>query len=85
MDLYLVRAVDGTNYEDGDATNRPTSNAFAGSFQVLSNATAQRMVVRDVLMPPGLYKAIIHNNATGQALAATGHTLKVRPHNRQVL
>ena len=85
IDLYLVRAVDGTNYEDGDASIRPAASAFVGSFQVRAIATVQRMPVRDVLFPAGLYKAIIHNNATGQALSASGHTLKVRPHNRQVI
>ena len=84
IDLYLIRAADGTNYADGDATNRPPSNTFVGSYQVRAVATAQRITVPDVLFPPGLYKAIIYNNGTGQALTASGHTLKVRPHNRQV-
>lgn len=85
LDLYLVRAADGTNYEDGDATVRPAAGAYAGSFQVRAVTTAQRMVIPDVPFPPGLYKAVLLNNGTGQALAATGNTLKVRPHNRQVI
>ena len=85
IDLYLVRAADGTNYEDGDATNRPAATAYAGSFQVAAKTTAQRLTIPDVPLPPGLYKAIIFNNGTGQAFAATGNTLKVRPHNRQVV
>lgn len=84
IDLYLVRAADGTNYEDGDASIRPQANAFVGSFQARAVTTAQRLVIPDVPMPPGLYKAVIHNNATGQAFAASGNTLKVRTHNRQV-
>jgi hypothetical protein len=84
IDLYLVRAADGTNYEDGDASIRPGADSFAGCFQVRAVTTAQRMVIRDVPMPPGLYKAVIHNNGTGQTFAASGNTLKVRTHNRQV-
>lgn len=83
VDLYLVRAADGTNYEDGDASIRPAANAFAGSFQVRNVTSAQRIVVRDVPLPPGLWKAVIHNNATGQAFPSSGSTLKMRPHNLQ--
>lgn len=85
IDLYLVRSADGTNYEDGDASIRPAAECFVGSFQVRAVTTAQRMVVRDVPMPPGLYKPVIHNNGTGQTFAASGNTLKVRTHNRQVV
>lgn len=84
IDLYLVRAADGTNYEDGDASVRPSPDAFVGSFPVRAVTTAQRMIVRDVPLPPGLWKAVIHNNGTGQTFAASGNTLKVRPHNLQV-
>lgn len=82
LDLYLIRSVDGTNYEDGSDTVRPAAEAFVGSFQVRNVTTSQRMVVRDKPMPPGLYKAILHNNGTGQSLDA-GWTLKVRTHNLQ--
>lgn len=84
VDLYLVRSADGTNYEDGDASVRPAAEAFVGSFQLRAVTTAQRMIIRDVPMPPGLWKAVILNNGTGQAFAASGNTLKVRTHNRQV-
>ena len=84
LDLYLVRSADGTNYEDGDATNRPVADSYAGSFQTRATASAQRLVVRDVPMPPGLYKAVLWNNA-GTTSAASGNTLKVRTHNRQVV
>lgn len=84
LDLYLVRSADGTNYEDGDATNRPVADSYAGSFQTRATASAQRLVARDVPMPPGLYKAVLWNNA-GTTSAASGNTLKVRTHNRQVV
>lgn len=84
IDLYLIRSADGTNYQDGDASIRPTTNSYAGSFQVRAVTTAQRLIIPDVPMPPGLYKAVIYNNGTGQTFAASGNTLKVRTHNRQV-
>lgn len=82
VDLYLVRSADGTNYEDGDASIRPPAGAYAGSFQVRNVTTGQRMVIRDVPLPPGLWKAVVWNNV-GQAMAASGNTLKIRAHNLQ--
>jgi len=85
IDLYLVRAVDGTpNYEDGDASVRPNPSAFVGSFPLRAVTTGQRIVLRDVPLPPGLWKAVLHNNASGQSFAASGNTLKIRTHNLQV-
>ena len=83
IELYLLRAADGTNYEDGSASVAPNAGSRVGSFPVRAVTTAQRIVVRDVPLPPGLYKALILNYATGQAFAASGNTLKVRPHNLQ--
>lgn len=83
IDLYLVPAVDGTNYVDGDASIRPAPNLYVGSFYVRNVTSAQRMAIRDVPMPPGLYKAVIANNS-GQAFPSSGSTLKVRPHSRRV-
>mgnify|MGYP006265221693 CR=1 FL=1 len=85
-DLYLVRSADGTNYEDGDASNAPSANAYVGTFGPLrAVTTAQRLIIPDVPMPPGLYKAVLLNNGTGQSFPASGSTLKVRTHNRQVV
>lgn len=82
LDLYVVRSVDGTNYEDGSDTVRPAAGSFIGAFQVRNVTTSQRMVIRDTPMPPGLYRCIIHNNNTGQTVSA-GWTLKVRTYNIQ--
>ena len=79
--LFLVRSVDGTNYEDASASIRAAGESGVGGFQVQSITTAQRMVIRDVSLPPGLWKPMIVN--TNQALTASGHTLKIRPHNLQ--
>lgn len=84
IDLYLVRATDGTNYEDGSSTVIPGVDSYVGSFQVRAVTTAQIIVIRDILIPPGLYKAIIWNN-TAQAFPATGTTVTMREHNRQVV
>jgi len=79
--LYLIRSADGTNYEDGTSSVRPPSSAAVGGFQVRAVTSAQRMVIRDVLIPPGLWKPLLTN--VNQAMAASGNTLKVRYHNLQ--
>lgn len=81
VDLYLLRSADGTNYED-----TPTSvagfNAFVGSFTVPTGAAAKRAILRDIPLPPGLWKAYLVNH-TNVAFAASGNTLDYRPHNLQ--
>lgn len=81
IDLFLIRSADGTNYEDS-AT--PPADAFAGSFEVTTGAAAKRAILRDRTLPPGLFKAVIRNR-TGVAFAATGNTLKYRPHSIQTV
>src|SRR5438067_1989016 len=39
--LYIVYAVDGTNYGDGDASVAPPATAFVGNFPVRAVTTAQ--------------------------------------------
>jgi hypothetical protein len=85
-DLYLIRAADGTNYEDSTtgASESLPPDAFVGSFVPTSGAGTKRMVLRDRPAPPGLWKAIVLNEL-GVSLAASGNTLKVRPHSYQTV
>ena len=80
--LYLIPSVDDTNYADwvGDGTvNEPTNEVnYVGSFTVSDILTSQRLVLMDVVMPPGKFKVGIRNN-TSQPLTSGAHTLKWRP------
>lgn len=81
-DLFIVRAVDGTSYSDGSASVIPAPTTYVGSFSgIRAVTTAQILGLYDVPLPPGLWKAILLNNATGQAFPASGSTLKVRGHS----
>lgn len=80
--LYLVRSADGTNYEDGDATLVPKADAFVGNFTTRAADADHRLVLRDIPRPPGLFKAVVHNQC-GQAFGSSGNTLKARPHSYQ--
>jgi hypothetical protein len=80
-DLYLLRAVDGTNYEDvttGSSESLPP-DAYVGSFVPTSGAATKRVALRDVPSPPGLWKAVLMNE--GVTLPASGNTVKFRGHS----
>jgi hypothetical protein len=82
LDLYLMPlGSDGTTYADGAGGATPTTVLahYKLSFPVRAVTTAQRVVVTDVPVPGESFLALLVNNATGQALAATGNTVKMRP------
>ena len=83
IDLYLIPSVDGTNYPNwtGNSTVTAKSNHpyFVGRFVTTGTTAAQRMIVRDVSLPNGLYKYAFRNKGN-VTLAASGNTAKWRPH-----
>jgi len=81
FDLWLLRRPDGTNYEDGSSSVTPTRGPDVW-FPIRAVSTAQR-IVRVCELPPGLWTALVRNNGTGQALAASANTMKVRPYTTQ--
>lgn len=82
VDLYLIRAADGTNYQDPNSAAQPPQSAYVGSFETTTGAGAKRIVLPDIPLPPGLFKAVVKNN-TNVSLASSGNTLKFRPHSLQ--
>lgn len=81
VSVWFLGAPDGTNYEDGDASTTPGRMPDA-VFPLRAVTTAQRIVQR-VALPAGLFKALAKNDGTGQSMAASGNTLKIRPVTRQ--
>ena len=75
--LYILEAVDGTNYPAQSAADlRLTTSQLLVSIPIGTTAsTAQRVVARNVMIPPGSFKIIL-DNQTGVALAASGNTVK---------
>lgn len=82
LNVWFLRQIDATNYEDGDASTTPARNPDA-FFPIRAVSTAQR-IVRVVTLPPGVFKVLIINAGTGQALAAADNTLKLKPHTVQI-
>lgn len=83
VDLYLVPALDGSNYAEVDTTNhRLQADHYVGSFVVLKSQTgSQRMTLSNIPLPHALFKAYLLNNA-GQTLSSTW-TLKMVPAREQ--
>ncbi len=78
VELWLVRQVDGTNYEDaaGGATPVYPRNGLVGIFSLQASTSGQRIVIPQIVIPPGDFKLLLVNKA-GQTMAASGNTLKL--------
>lgn len=79
VELYVVPSIDGTNYADGSTSVLPQSSLYVGGFAVRAVTTAQRMHIRGVTLPPGLFKYAVQNT-TNQAFPASGSTLVRNPY-----
>jgi len=80
--LYIIKSVDGTNYEFGGDALDPPASSWVTNF-TLDADTAARYVGVDIPIPPCKFKFLLINE-TGQALAATLNTLKYRTYNLEV-
>lgn len=74
--VYLVMALDATNYDDVHATTAE----LVAVFPLDAATTARQSTRRDIPVPPGLFKLFAVNN-TGQALAASGNLVETRYHS----
>lgn len=68
VDLYLVPAIDGTNYCDV-TSSIPNTSYYVGSFVLITGSAATRSTVLNVPLQPLLYKAYLYNQA-GQTMSA---------------
>lgn len=74
VDMYIIPEVGGT-YAMGDASLDPESG-YVGTFVFDAAVTAREQILLAVRLPNSDFKVLVQNN-TGQALAATGNTLKM--------
>ena len=73
--LWILPAIDGTNYDDAIVEGFPDA-----TFSLDAATTARQRTVRDVPIPPCLFKTVVRANM-GQAFAASGSTIKGRAHS----
>jgi len=79
--VWLLSTIDGATFEDGSSSVTPGRSPDC-VFPLRAVTGAQR-IVRRVLLPWGTLKALLRNDGTGQALAASGNTLTLRPVTRE--
>lgn len=79
--IYLVKQIDGTNYED---LSTAASHLVIASLPMSTAVAAKRLVAANILIPPCAFKLAVQNQC-GPALAASGNTLKHRRYNEQAV
>ena len=84
--LYLIPAVDGTNYGDGSDSVAPAVTMWVGNFPVRAVNTAIRVSLRQILMPPGKFKPLVVNKG-GYAMTNTDaeNVLSYRTFNEDIV
>ena len=83
IEIYMVTAPDGTNYEDGSNTVDPGTHKLIDRIPVRAVTTAQRLCGRLIPLLPEKTKFLIYNGS-GQAFPASGSTLTLYTTNRTV-
>ena len=83
IEIYMVTAPDGTNYEDGSDTVDPGTHKLIDRIPVRAVTTAQRLSGRLIPLLPEKTKFLLYNGS-GQAFPATGSTLTLYTTNRTV-
>jgi len=80
--IYIWESVDGTNFPAQSAADlRLTSTQLFCTLPIGTTATtAQRVVARNILLPPTKMQFLL-DNQTGTALANSGNTVKILPYD----
>lgn len=87
VDLYIIPAPDGTNYDDNTtgASGAAPSTSYVGGFPLRAVTSAQKVpmgVARRIDLPPTKFKIFVVNGS-GQAFPASGSTVKMIPYRYQ--
>ena len=87
VDLYIIPAPDGTNYDDNTtgASGAAPSTSYVGGFPLRAVTSAQKVplgVARRIDLPPTKFKVFVVNGS-GQAFPSSGSTVKMVPYRYQ--
>lgn len=83
VEIYMVTAPDGTNYEDGSNSVDPGTHKLVDRIPVRAVTTAQRLTGRMIPLLPEKMKFLLRNGS-GQAFPSSGSTLTLYTTNRTV-
>lgn len=76
IDVWFLPSLDGgASYEDGSSSLQPARPPDM-IIPVEAAASAQKITLRCTL-PPTLFKTLVKNDSTGQALASSGNSLQL--------
>jgi hypothetical protein len=78
LNVWFLQTIDGTNYEDGSSSITPVRPPNV-AFQFQASTNAQRLIQLSIPLPAGKFKVLAQNNGSGQTMAGSGNTIKVRP------
>jgi hypothetical protein len=81
--VFLIPALDGTNYAYGDGSVDPPANRLIATLPLDAATTARRVAAQMLSIPPGKYK-LLFENKTGQAMASSGNTAGYRNYSLEV-
>lgn len=86
VEVYVATRQDGTNFEDyaTGASGYGPRAGFVGGFPVRNVTTGQRIHLRQVVLPPVDFRIYVLNR-TGQSMAASGNTVKLRRYTEEVV
>lgn len=82
VEIYMVTAPDGSNYEDGSSSVDPGAHTLVASIPVRATTAAQRLASRLFDLEPVKTKFILLNK-TGQAFPSSGSVLKLFSTNEE--
>lgn len=74
-EVYVLPSADGTNFDTGDGSTDPSKSNLRATMTFDAVTAARRGSVWNIVVPPKKFK-LLFINETGQALAASGNTLK---------
>jgi len=83
VEIYMVNALDGTNYEDGSNSVDPGTHKLVDRIPVRAVTTAQRLKGRLLPLLPAKTRFLLLNSA-GQAFPPSDSTLTLYTTNRTV-
>ena len=89
VDVYIIPAPDGTNYDDAvtGASGSAPASCYAGGFPLRAVTTAQKVPLGlgqqgYIPLPPTKFKVFVVNRS-GVAFPASGSTVKMTPFRHQ--
>jgi hypothetical protein len=84
IELYLLSAINNTDFEDGNSSINPSPSSLVGVFNIMPSTNPQRQTLKQITIPPCKYKYLIINK-TGNNLPLNNNTLKIIPYRYKTL